>query len=170
VSRKPPEKLVAMGRIIAPFGVKGWVKIQPFTAAAKNLLGYPRWWVVRGTEWQEYEVAEARAQLDMVVARLAGSEDRDAAAGFSGAEIAVPRSQLPQTRPDEHYWVDLMGLAVVNGESQELGKIVGILQTGANDVLVVQGGRERLIPYIAAVIREVDRTAGIVRVDWGADY
>lgn len=159
-----------MGRIIAPFGVKGWVKVQPFTAAAKNLLGYPRWWVERGAEWQEYEVAEARAQLEMVVARLAGCEDRDAAAGFRGAGIAVPRSQLPPTRPDEHYWVDLMGLAVVTGESRELGSIVGILQTGANDVLVVQGERERLIPYIAAVIREVDRASGIVRVDWDADY
>ena len=167
---KPPEQLVVMGRIIAPFGVKGWVKVQPFTAAAKNLLGYPRWWVARGAEWQEVEVAEARAQLEMVVARLAGCEDRDAAAGFRGAEIAVPRAALPQTQADEHYWVDLMGLAVVNSESQELGRIVGILQTGANDVLVVQGGRERLIPFIAEVIREVDRAAGIVRVDWSAEY
>ncbi len=74
-----------MGRIAAPFGVKGWVKVQPFTAAAKNLLGYPRWWVQRGDEWQEYEVAEARAQLEMVVARLAGCEDRDAAAGIQGS-------------------------------------------------------------------------------------
>ena len=159
-----------MGRITAPFGIKGWVKVQPFTAAAKNLLGYPRWWVQRGAEWQEHEVAEARAQLDMVVARLAGCEDRDAAAGFRGAEIAVPRSELPQTQPQEHYWVDLMDLAVVNGESRELGRIVGILQTGANDVLVVQGERERLIPYIAEVIREVDRDAGIMRVDWSAEY
>jgi 16S rRNA processing protein RimM len=159
-----------MGRISAPFGVKGWVRVQPFTAAAKNLLGYPRWWVERGAEWREYEVAEARAQLDAVVARLAGCEDRDAAAGFRGAEIAVPRSQLPETRPGEHYWADLMGLSVVNGESQALGTIVGILQTGANDVLVVQGGRERLIPFIADVIREVDRAANVVRVDWSAEY
>lgn len=159
-----------MGRITAPFGIKGWVKIHPFTAAAKNLLDYPRWWVRRGDEWQEYEVVEARAQLEMVVARLDGCEDREAAAGFRGAEIAVPRSQLPRTQPQEHYWVDLMGLAVVNGESQQLGSIVGILQTGANDVLVVQGERERLVPFIAEVIREVDRAAGTVRVDWSADY
>jgi 16S rRNA processing protein RimM len=170
VSRKPPEKLVVMGRIAAPFGIKGWVKVQPFTAVAGNLLGYPRWWVQRGEEWQEVEVAEARAQMDEVVARLAGCEDRDAAARFRGAEIAVPRSQLPQTRPDEHYWADLMGLAVVNGESRRLGSIVGILQTGANDVLVVQGERERLIPFIADVIREVDPDAGVVRVDWSAEY
>lgn len=159
-----------MGRITAPFGIKGWVKVQPFTAAAGNLLGYPRWWVQREAEWQEVEVAEARVQMDAVVARLAGCEDRDAAARFRGAEIAVPRSQLPQARPDEHYWADLMGLAVVNGESQRLGSIVGILQTGANDVLVVQGERERLIPFIADVIREVDPAAGVVRVDWSSEY
>ncbi len=159
-----------MGRITAPFGIKGWVRVQPFTAAAGNLLGYPRWWVQRGAEWQEVEVAEARAQMEAVVARLAGCEDRDAAARFRGAEIAVPRSQLPQTRPDEHYWADLMGLTVVNGESRQLGNIVGILQTGANDVLVVQGERERLIPYIADVIREVDHAAGVVRVNWSAEY
>jgi 16S rRNA processing protein RimM len=159
-----------MGRIAAPFGIKGWVKVQPFTAAAGNLLDYPRWWVRRGAEWQEFEVAEARAQMDMVVARLAGCEDRDAAAGFRGAEIAVPRSQLPRTKPGEHYWADLMGLAVVNGDSRQLGNIVGILQTGANDVLVVQGERERLIPFIADVIREVDPVAGVVKVDWSSEY
>jgi 16S rRNA processing protein RimM len=104
------------------------------------------------------------------VARLAGCEEREAAERFRGSEVAVPRSQLPQTQPDEYYWADLLGLTVVNGESQELGSIAGILQTGANDVLVVQGERERLIPFIAAVIRQVDAGAGIVRVDWGADY
>ncbi len=159
-----------MGRITAPFGIKGWVKVQPFTAAAGSLLGYSRWWLQRGTEWREVEVAEARTQMDAVVARLAGCEDRDAAAGFRGAEVAVPRSQLPRTQPGEHYWADLMGLAVVNGESRQLGNIVGILQTGANDVLVVQGERERLIPFIADVIREVDPAAGVVKVDWSAEY
>ena len=160
-----------MGRITAPFGVKGWVKVQPLTAAAKNLLDYPRWWVGRGADWQEYEIAEARVQsATAVVARLAGCEAREAAERLRGGEVAVPRSQLPQTQPDEYYWADLLGLTVVNGESQELGSIAGILQTGANDVLVVQGERERLIPFIAAVIRQVDAGAGIVRVDWGADY
>ena len=160
-----------MGRITAPFGVKGWVKVQPLTATAKSLLDYPRWWVGRGDDWQEYEIAEARVQsTTAVVARLAGCEEREVAVRFRGSEVAVPRSQLPQTRPDEHYWVDLLGLAVVNGESRELGSVVGILQTGANDVLVVQGERERLIPFIAAVIREVDAGAGVVRVDWSAEY
>jgi 16S rRNA processing protein RimM len=160
-----------MGRITAPFGVKGWVKVQPLTAAAKNLLAYPRWWVGRGGDWQEYEIAEASVLAGKTVAaRLAGCEDRDAAARFGGSEIAVPRSQLPKAGAGEYYWADLMGLRVVNAESQELGSIVQILQTGANDVLVVQGERERLIPFIADVIREVDAATGVLRVNWGADY
>ncbi len=159
-----------MGRITAPFGVKGWVKVHPLTEAAKNLLAYPRWWVRRGAEWQEFEVAEARVQSKGVVVRLAGCEERDAAARFRGSEIAVPRAQLPQAGPGEYYWADLLGMSVVNGEAQELGSIVDILQTGANDVLVVQGERERLIPFIANVVREVDADAGVLRVDWGADY
>ena len=159
-----------MGRITAPFGVKGWVKVHPLTEAAKNLLAYPRWWVRRGADWQEFEVAEAQVQSKAVVARLAGCEERDTAARFRGSEIAVPRTQLPQAGPGEYYWADLLGMSVVNGESQELGSIVDILQTGANDVLVVQGERERLIPFIANVVREVDEAAGVLRVDWGADY
>lgn len=160
-----------MGRIIAPFGVKGWVKIQPLTAAARNLLAYSRWWLGRGAEWREYEVAEGKAHSEkLVVARLAGCGDRDAAAEFRGSDIAVPRSQLPDTRRGEYYWADLIGLAVVNTAAQALGRIAGVMQTGANDVLVVQGERERLIPFIAEVIREVDPASGVVRVDWGADY
>ena len=160
-----------MGRIIAPFGVKGWVKVQPLTAAARNLLAYPRWWVGRGADWQEYEVAEAGVHsTKAVIARLAGCEERDAAARFRGNDIAVPRSQLPPVQPGEHYWADLLGLRVVNGESRELGSIVRILQTGANDVLVVQGERERLIPFIGDVILEVDQGGGVMRVNWSADY
>jgi len=160
-----------MGRITAPFGIKGWVKVQPLTALAKNLLDYPRWWVERGAGWQEFEVVEARVQSPTAVAaRLAGIEERDAAAGLRGADVAVPRSQLPPARRDEYYWADLLGLRVVNGEGRDLGSIEQILQTGANDVLVVRGERERLIPFIADVIREVDAAAGTMRVEWSADY
>jgi 16S rRNA processing protein RimM len=159
-----------MGRIAAPFGVKGWMKVWPLTAQARNLLDYPVWWVERDGEWHKHEVAGAKVQTSNVVARLAGCEDREAAAAFRGRSIAVPRSELPQTQAGEHYWADLIGLAVVNGNAQELGRITGILQTGANDVLVVEGERERLIPFIAGVIREVDVPAGAVRVEWDPDY
>jgi 16S rRNA processing protein RimM len=160
-----------MGRIAAPFGVKGWVKVQPLTALARNLLDYPVWWVERDGGWDRHEVTAAKVQTEnAVVAQLAGCVDREAAAAFRGRSIAVPRSELPPTQAGEHYWADLIGLVVVNGQSQELGRITGILQTGANDVLVVEGERERMIPFIAGVVREVDMPAGAVRVEWDPDY
>ena len=160
-----------MGRIAAPFGVKGWVKVQPLTAQARSLLDYPAWWVERDGGWEKHEVAAAKVHSEKVVAaKLAGCESREAAAAFRGRGIAVPRSELPRTQAGEYYWVDLIGLAVVNGKAQDLGRITGILQTGANDVLVVEGERERLIPFIASVVREVDVPAGAVRVEWESDY
>lgn len=159
-----------MGRITAPFGVKGWIKVQPDTAVAASLLAYKTWWVGRENDWRETPVAEAKAQGREVVARLEGCSDRDAAAAWRGQAIAVPRSQLPAPQQGEYYWADLIGLGVVNTGSQDLGRVTGIMQTGANDVLVVEGERERLIPFIASVIREVDLVAGLVRVDWSSEF
>ena len=159
-----------MGRIAAPFGVKGWVRIRPNTAAPRNLLSYPTWWVGSDGNWRETAVAEAKVQDRAVVARLEGCDDRDAAAALRGKSVAVPREALPRAQQGEYYWADLIGLKVANTAGQELGRVTGMLQTGANDVLVVAGERERLIPFIAEVIREVDPTGGFVRVEWGADY
>jgi 16S rRNA processing protein RimM len=170
VSRKPPEKLVAMGRVSAPFGVKGWIKIQPFTAATANLLAYTVWWLGRDGAWGEYAVGTAQVHGRSVVAQLEGCHDREAAAQFRGMQVAVPREALPQTAIDEFYWADLIGLKVVNSAAQDFGRVVRILETGANAVLVVEGERERLIPFIADVIREVDLAAGVMRLEWGADY
>jgi 16S rRNA processing protein RimM len=170
VSQKPPEKLVEMGRIAAPFGVKGWVKLRPDTAAAENLLAYKTWWIGSAGGWREIAVADAKVQGSTLVARLEGCNDRDAAAVLRGKTVAVPREALPRAGDGEYYWVDLIGLAVVNREARDFGRVTGMLQTGANDVLVVAGERERLIPFIAAVVREVDLVSGVVRVEWGADY
>jgi 16S rRNA processing protein RimM len=159
-----------MGRISAPFGVKGWVKVQPNTAEARNLLDYRTWCVEGEGGWQEVAVAEARVHGRAVLARLEGCVDRDAAAALRGKSVAVPRAALPDARRGEYYWADLIGLAVVDGAGQALGSITGVLQTGANDVLVVTGERERLIPFIADVIRDVDLAGGVMRVEWGADY
>ena len=159
-----------MGRIAAPFGVQGWIRIQPFTSEAKGLLGYKNWWVGSGEEWREHAVREAKVHGRAVVARLDGCEDRDAAARLRGQEIAISRSALPATKAQEYYWTDLIGLAVVNETGQSYGQVADMLATGANDVLVVQGERERLIPFLAHVIAEVDLAAGVIRVNWDADY
>ena len=159
-----------LGRIAAPYGVKGWVRVLPFTAATGNLLRYRAWWIGHGERLAERQVAQARVHGAAVVAQLLGCEDRDAATVLRGNEVAVPRAALPATGENEFYWTDLFGLKVVNVLGQDLGVVARIIETGANDVLVVRGERERLIPFVAAVIQKVDLASGIIRVDWGADY
>ena len=159
-----------MGRVSAPFGVRGWIKVQPFTATAANLVSYTAWWLGRGGGWLKYPVADVQVHGRSVVAQLEGCEDREAAARFRGMQVAIPRDALPTTDANEFYWADLIGLKVVNSAARDLGQVVRILETGANDVLVVEGERERLIPFIADVIREVDLAGGVITVDWGADY
>ncbi len=159
-----------MGRIVAPFGIRGWVKIQPFTEEIDGLLDYPAWYVGRGDDWREVAVLESEGHHQIVVARLAGCNDRDAAAALKGREVGVLRGALPETAENEYYWSDLIGLEVVNVQGEALGKVADVLETGANDVLVVEGERERLIPFVKQVILDVDLAAGRVSADWGADY
>ncbi|HUP95483.1 MAG TPA: ribosome maturation factor RimM [Burkholderiales bacterium] len=159
-----------MGQITAPFGIKGWIKLQPFTAAPENLQAYSHWWIGSEGAWQEYRVEGMQVNSAAVVVKLAGCEDRDAAALFRGREIAVPRDALPETAANEFYWSDLVGLKVVNAENEDLGTVSEVFATGANDVLVVQGDRERLIPFTEEVVKRVDLAGGVIRVDWGRDY
>lgn len=159
-----------MGRIGAPFGVRGWVKVHTFTARDANLLDYPVWWLGRDERWHEVRIEESEAHSKGIVVRLAGCEDREHAAALSGMEIAVPRDALPPPGQDEFYWADLIGLGVVNLQGREFGQVEQMLQTGANDVLVVRGERERLIPFIADAIKKVDLAARVITVDWGEDW
>jgi len=159
-----------MGRIAAPHGVKGWITLRPYTAETRSLLDYGTWWIGGDGDWQECAVIEGRAQGRALLARLEGCDDREAAASLRGKTVAVPRAALPVGGPEEYYWVDLIGLRVVNEVEQDLGRVTAVMQTGANDVLVVENGSERLIPFIAQVIRDVNLGVGVIRVEWGADY
>ena len=163
-----------MGRVTAPFGVTGWIKVYALTAQVGNLRDYPRWWLGHDGGWRETRVAATKVHGNALVARIDGIEDRDAAVALKGLEIAVPRSQLPGAAENEFYWTDLIGLKVVNTEQHEFGRVARIVQTGANDVLVVAGGngneRETMIPFIAGAIRQVDLAAGMISVEWGREY
>jgi 16S rRNA processing protein RimM len=172
VSRKLPENLVVMGRVSAPFGVKGWIKVQPFTSTIDSLAAYKRWWLGSNGNWQEHAVERAQAQGRTLVAKLEACDDRNLAVMHRGKQVAVPREALPQVAANEFYWADLVGLRVISDDSLDFGEVIRILETGANEVLVVQGdgGQERLIPFIANVVRKVDLAAGVIRVDWGLDY
>lgn len=155
-----------LGRITGLFGVRGWVKVFSDTRPRENILNYSPWLVKRQGEWKEMALVEGRVHGPGIVARLQGYSDRDQAQALVGAEIAVQRRQLPPTKPGEHYWADLEGLRVVNLQGVELGTVSHLFETGANDVLVVTGERERLLPYTRHVIREVDLKARVLRVDW----
>ncbi|MCC7082047.1 MAG: ribosome maturation factor RimM [Burkholderiales bacterium] len=159
-----------MGRIVAPFGVRGWVRIRPQTESTDGLLGHRTWWLAARDDWQPHRLLEGRVQGTGLVARLEGIEERDRAGQLRGWRIALPRSALPPAAEGEYYWSDLIGLSVVNREGVPLGRVDEIFATGANDVLVVRGERERLIPFVAAVVVKVDIEASLLTLDWGADY
>jgi 16S rRNA processing protein RimM len=159
-----------MGRINAPFGIQGWVKIQPFTETLDALLDYPDWQIGKGNQWRDVEVEEASVHGEFIVAKLAGCDDRDAAFALRGQEIAVDREELPDTGEGEYYWEDLIGLTVVNREGVELGKVSSLMETGAHDVLVVKGEKEILIPFVEVYVLNVDLAQGRIEVDWGLDY
>lgn len=164
-----PDRRVAIGRVAGVFGVRGWIKVFSYTRPREAILEYGPWLIERAGEWQTFEVAEGRVQGKGLVAQLKGCDDRDVAAALIGAEIAVPISRLPEPADNEYYWAELEGLRVVNLAGQELGKVSHLFETGANDVLVVRGEREHLIPVGPGYIRRIDRSAGVIEVDWDAE-
>jgi 16S rRNA processing protein RimM len=159
-----------MGRIGAPFGIKGWIKVQPYTETLDSLFDYDLWQVGRSEGWQDFAVEEAAVHGDGLIAKLVGIDNREQAFALRGREIAVNREELPQTAENEYYWNDLIGLTVVNGQGVELGQVAGLMETGSHDVLVVKGERERLIPFADAYVASVDLPGRRIEVDWEADW
>ena len=162
--------MVVLGRIIAPYGVKGWLKIHPYTETIEGLTRYAAWWLGKEGDWREVAVVQARPQGKTLVAKLQGCDDRAAAQSLKSLDIAVQRSRLPAVSKGQYYWADLIGLEVVNLNGEALGVVRELFTTGANDVLRVQGERERLIPYIPQVVREINLDAALIQVDWELDY
>jgi 16S rRNA processing protein RimM len=162
--------MVVMGRVSAPHGIKGWIKVQPFTQEMDGLLGYPEWWLARDGEWRQHRIAESAVHGALVLARVEGCTDREAAAALKGAEVAIPRRLLPESREGEYYWSDLLGMEVLNRRGERLGRVAKVLETGANDVLVLEGEKERLVPFVDGVILNVDLAGGRLSVDWELDY
>ncbi len=160
-----------MGRVAAPYAVRGWLKIQTFTEYLDSLLDYEVWRLGRNGKWRDYRLLEGKVHGQTLLACLEGVTDRNGAEALMGLDVAVLREEMPEAEDGEFYWDDLMGLDVVNEQGQQLGQVAGLLETGANDVLQVRDGEtERLIPFVDAVIREVDLEAGRLVVDWGLDY
>jgi 16S rRNA processing protein RimM len=167
----PADQMIVMARIAAPFGIKGWLKLQIFTEHADSLDQFDTWFMSTPTGWQEVEVEDFAVNVKAVVVKLKGCDDRSAAELLKKREIAVPRDWLDDEDDGTFYWVDLIGAEVVNKAGERLGHIETLMETGANDVLVVkQGSTEMLIPFVEQYLVNVDRDKKIVTVDWDAAW
>lgn len=164
------EDWAVLGSVSGLYGVRGWVKVFSHTSPKENIFSYPCWFIYREGRWQEYQLQQGRVQGKGLVASLAGITGRDQAAGLVGAEIAVRRDQLPEAAPDEYYWTDLEGKRVVTLKGDSLGRVDYLFETGANDVMVVKGEQQHLLPFVGQVIRTVDLDAGVITVDWDPDF
>ncbi|MGI9310573.1 MAG: ribosome maturation factor RimM [bacterium] len=170
---------VIVGRIAGSHGVRGWVKVESFTRPAQEILQYRRWLLAQqrdADDWRAVQVALTRGQPKSLLAKLDGIDARDDSDALRGQWIAVRRAQLARLAPGEYYWSDLIGLAVINQDGVELGVVDHLLETGANDVLVVRGrdaadeagAPEHLLPWSPQAIVAVDLGSGCLRVRWDA--
>lgn len=161
---------VVLGRISGVYGLRGWVKVYAETRERADILEFDRWYLHRPDGWQAVKVMTGRLQAKGVIAQLEGVGDCDQARALIGTDIAVRRDELPPAEPGTYYWDELVGLKVVNLEGVEFGTVSHLFETGANDVIVVQGERERLIPYTRDAVKRVDLKSRVMHVDWDAGF
>jgi len=159
-----------MGQIVGSFGLKGWVKVKSFAETPDSLGVFPTWIVSTKDGWRDIALEDFEVHSKGPVAKLQGVDDRDAADALRGAQVAVTREDLGEAEEGTLYWVDLVGLEVVDEEGRRLGEVEGLFETGETSVLVVKGVKERLIPFVPQYVKSVDREAGRITVHWKADY
>lgn len=164
-------ELIWVGQIGGVFGVKGWVKVRSHTSPITNILDYQPWQLETRDGPVEITIEEGREHGKGVIARLPGCTAREHASRFVGSDISVTREQLPETDEDEYYWTDLIGLQVNTVDGESLGHVSRLIETGSNDVLVVKGERERLVPLLwDSVVTRVETQEGYIVVDWDPDF
>lgn len=172
----PAEDLIVLGKIVSVHGIRGEIKVYSFTDPLDNLLDYRCWILQRDGERKEVELVSGRLQGKVLVAKLRGLDDREVARTYAGFEICVPRALLPSLDDGEYYWYQLQGLRVINQDGQLFGRIDHLLETGANDVLVVKpcpgslDDRERLLPYTEQCVQRIDLAGGEMQVIWDAEF
>ena len=183
-----PQDAVEVGRVVGAWGLKGWVKVQSFASDPQALFATRCWFLEAPQEFPsppvtvaaalptQLTITQAREHGEVIVALAREVSDRNAAEALRGARVFVGRSAFPALAADEFYWVDLIGLAVVNRQGQALGTVAGLLDTGAQSVLRVaplpgaDAAAERLIPFVAAYVDAVDLERRLITVDWGLDF
>jgi 16S rRNA processing protein RimM len=181
-----PADAIEVGRIVGAWGLKGGFKVLPHASDPQALFSSKRWFLqaapgpVRASLPPLLRITQAREQAAVVVATAQEVPDRDAAEALTGARVFVPRSSFPTAGDSEYYWIDLIGLGVINRDGVALGEVTGLIDTGVHSVLRIRRpdaqedatpeAAERLIPFVAAYIDGVDLGAKLIRVDWGLDY
>lgn len=171
MSDTPEPSRVVIGKISGVFGVKGQVKVFSYTEPRENILKYSPWILGSSGQWQTHEIESGQRHGKGIVARLKGCEDRDQAMGFVGQQIAIDRQQLPEIAENEFYWSDLQGLTAVTTQGVTLGTVSHLFETGSNDVLVIKGESQHLVPYIwGQVVKAVDLEAGRLILDWDPEF
>jgi 16S rRNA processing protein RimM len=173
-----PAGIIVLGKVVDAYGLRGEVRVHPFADDPESWRAMPRWWLGRDGDalemWRCLRLIRCRGQSGSLIVALDGVDNRDAAESLRGMLVGAQREELPAPEDGEYYWDDLVGLDVVNMQGQALGRVAGLIGTGANDVLrvVAEGeeGRERLLPFVDAVIREVDVPGRRIRVDWELDW
>jgi 16S rRNA processing protein RimM len=168
-----PGDLVQVGRILDAWGVKGWFKVQAYSNQADALFAAKQWFLKSpGPKpgQQVLKILSVREHGEGIVASAEGVTDRNGAEALRGWELWVSRADFPRTGDDEYYWIDLIGLDVVNREGLALGRVVGLIETGPHAVLRILPPGETLIPFVEAFVDDVSLEAKQIRVDWGADF
>ena len=165
------DAVLVVGRVCGAFGCDGWIRVFSYTEVKEDVARYRRW-LIRGDAWSGYDLIKARPHRGGLVARLAGIDDRDAAAALGNRDVGVAKEQLPARAPGEYYWFELAGMKVVNLRGEALGAVSRLIATGANDVLEVSGGGVTcLIPWVEGVfVKRVDTRAGTLEVDWRREW
>lgn len=162
---------IIIGQIAGAYGVQGWVKIRSYTRPPQGAFEYRQWLLGRSGQWQPVGLADWRRHGKGWLAKLEGVVERDQARAWTGCDIAIPRASLPPLPAGEYYWADLIGLRVQTLEGVDLGRVDRLLETGSNDVLVVVGDRERLLPFLPGRdVVTVDFDAALIRVDWDPQF
>ncbi|MDQ8022948.1 MAG: ribosome maturation factor RimM [Moraxellaceae bacterium] len=173
--------MIVLGRIVAPFGIQGWVKIHPFGDDPLSWRKMPEWWlaaddsVTDASGWQARKLRGCRAHGKGLVVAFDGIEDRNGAEALTGQYVAAPREALPKPDKDEYYWADLVGLNVENPKGESLGAVASLVETGAHAVMEIVAGegesrQERLIPFVAAYVKDVDVAGRRIVVEWELDW
>ena len=171
MSSRELEEIVVMAKVLVPYGVNGWVKVYSFTEKLESFLQYKKLFLSKDQKnWIEIKVIEIKLHGKTIVANFLEIANRTQAENYKGYLIGVPKNLLPRLKEEQYYWSDLIGCEVLNVQNVSFGLVDTFIETGANDVIVVKGDKERLIPYTTKAVLKVDTINRKIMVDWNEDF